>query len=416
MSGPKILHIASDEKFIDGALELFDAALPGGNALVVCLPAGRAVPKLVKRTEQVSFVHNEPEAAQRVAGSLHGYDAVVIHGLDAFASALVAEAPPDTRFLWLAWGYDIYNRFPLYSDTLHQPATQRLLKELKGTSRLEDLRASVRSLLFRASLPVLERWPEHLTSPASPARFLLSGSVLRGLRCIQRLCACGTVLPDEWPLVQRLGFRGEFFRFNYTWLEQLFPSGAERASGKNILVGNSSSPACNHVDTFLELSRLDLRGRKVVVPLGYGNDDYRQLVMRQGSDVLGSAFTPLENFMPMAEYNAVLESCGTVIMNHHRQQAVGNIITSLHMGARVFLNESNPCHAFFSRIGARVFSLQRDLDALARDNDSLSDATVEQTRASLRAEYSKAISLERTRAIVIGLLSPPGAEVSHVQL
>lgn len=396
---PRLLHISKDEKFIDGALELFEAVAPGENALVVQLPLDRTQPARIKRTERVSAVHHGPQAIQTMAAELPRYAGVIVHGLDKFTTALM-EASPATPFFWLAWGYDLYNRFPDFRTALYQPATQEILRTMRGTGNLSELAANARAQLFRLSLPLLQLSPRGQVGRNVRAALPFARSLKSMLSCINRMSACATVLPDEWPLVKRLGFRGEFFRYNYAWMEQLFPSGPLLASGPNFLVGNSSSASGNHVDTFQALARLDLRGRKVVVPLSYGNETYREHVLRRGSAILGDAFMPLLDFMPLAEYNRVLESCGTVIMNHHRQQAVGNIMSALHMGARVFLNELNPCHAFFSRIGARVFSLQAEGAELGRAEAALPEAVVAASRAALGKEYSKAVSLERAHAIV----------------
>jgi hypothetical protein len=397
----KLLHIADDEKFIDGALELFEAAAPGSNSLIVHLPAERSAPVRIKRTERVMAVRHQPEAVRRLLAELPQYAGVIIHGLSRFTMELMLRAPLGTRFLWLAWGYDVY-RLPEHRKGLYQPATQQIVRALRDTSALVELMAAVKSELHHLALPLMQLALR--ANPGALANWPMSSNLKAVLSCARRMSGCATVVPDEWPLVERLGFRGEFFRYNYAWIEQLFPDGPVTAAGPNILVGNSSSASCNHVDTFQALSGLDLRGRKIVVPLSYGSAPYREHVVRQGSALLGAAFTPILDFLPLARYNELLQSCGTVIMNHHRQQAVGNIMTALYMGARVFLNEVNPCHSFFTRIGARVFSLGRDARRIADGADRLSEASIEASRAALRAEYSKAVSLERARALV-GFLS-----------
>lgn len=398
----KILHIANDEKFIDGALELFEAAAPGRNSLVVHLPVGRTAPVRIRRTDRVVAVHSQPEVIGSLIGELSQYVAVIIHGLNRFAMEVVLGAPDSARFFWLAWGYDVY-RLPEYPRALYQPATQQIVRALDGASSLAKLKADVKSELHCLAIPVARLALRR--NPGAIARWPISSQLKAVLSSVRRMEGCATVVPGEWPLIKRLGFCGEFFRYNYAWIEQLFPNGPALAAGPNILVGNSSSPACNHVDTFQALSHLDLRGRKVVVPLSYGSESYREHVLQNGSVMLGTAFMPILDFLPLSRYNELLESCGTVIMNHHRQQAVGNIMTALYMGARVFLNEVNPCYSFFSRIGARVFSLQRDESRVAVADDRLPEADVEASRHALRAEYSQAVSLERARAIVSFLSS-----------
>ena len=48
-------------------------------------------------------------------------------------------------------------------------------------------------------------------------------------------------------------------------------------------------------------------------------------------------------------------------MNHYRQQAVGNILAMLWMGAKVFLDERNSFYHYLKRIEIHVFSISEDL-------------------------------------------------------
>jgi hypothetical protein len=341
--------------------------------------------------ERVTCFEGDAGSLELLMADLPKYDAVILHCLDDFAIRLTAIAPKSTRFLWLSWGFDIYNPFPIFQSMLFQPETKAILDKMYSRGLRAGIKDAIKSELFRLGIP-------------------FSRAVTGNLRAIRRIQACATVLPDEWPIVRRLGFRGEFFRFNYGWLERLLPAGnpSARAVGPNILVGNSSTPACNHVEMFQLLAGLDLGDRKIITPLSYGDTTYKHYVLRHGRKLLGAAFSPIEQFMPIADYTKLLESCGTVILNHHRQQAVGNIIASIHMGAKVFLNECNPCHAFFSRIGVRLFSLQRDRVQLSRFDDGLADHIVQHNRSCLRSEYSKEVSLQRTRSIVQYLFAQGG--------
>jgi dTDP-N-acetylfucosamine:lipid II N-acetylfucosaminyltransferase len=69
----------------------------------------------------------------------------------------------------------------------------------------------------------------------------------------------------------------------------------------------------------------------------------------------------LDTFLPLTEYNKIIRSCGIVIMNHHRQQAVGNILASILLGSKVYLSEKNTILQYLRGIGIFVFSIERDL-------------------------------------------------------
>ena len=128
--------------------------------------------------------------------------------------------------------------------------------------------------------------------------------------------------------------------------------------GQNILLGNSASETNNHVEILGILSRHDLGSRKVIVPLSYGDHEYRSNIIEIGKRMLGNAFVPLVDYMPLHEYSSIVASCNVVIMNHLRQQALGNIGTALYQGAHVFLDPSNPVYQFFIEKKAIVQSTQ----------------------------------------------------------
>ena len=390
----KLLHIAPDEKFIDSAIDLFESTTPGQHTFVILLPLGIGRPTLVKQVHRITCFHDQADSLRGLVAVVADYDAVVIHYLNGPAKRFISMCPTDTRLLWLAWGFDLYHPFPIFEASMFQSETKKILREMAGgrfRPKVREIKTLIKAQLFRLSVP-------------------FSSTINADLRVVRRMHACATVLPDEWPIVRQLGFKGRFFRFNYGWVERLLPAKNPeiRVSGSNILVGNSSTPTCNHVEIFEMLSKFDLGARKVIVPLSYGDLNYRPHILRRGRELLGTAFMPLENFMPIADYMKLLESCGTVILNHHRQQAVGNIIASIHMGAKVFLNECNPCHAFFSRIGVRLFSLQRDRVQLSRFDEGLADHIVQHNRSCLRSEYSKEVSMQRTRSIVQYLFAQGG--------
>ena len=80
-------------------------------------------------------------------------------------------------------------------------------------------------------------------------------------------------------------------------------------------------------------------------PLTYGNGPYRDAVINAARECLGERFLPLVDFVSPDEYANLLRPCGHVVMNHRRQQAVGNIFAALWRGARVYLNDTTVCKA-----------------------------------------------------------------------
>ena len=118
---------------------------------------------------------------------------------------------------------------------------------------------------------------------------------------------------------------------------------------KTILLGNSGDPSNNHISILEKLANLPSKFKfKVIVPLCYGeNKNYIAKIEQKGLELLGDRFFPLFNFMDLKDYAKLLSSVDIAIMNHFRQQALGNLRILLALGKKVYLNETNPLYKYF---------------------------------------------------------------------
>ena len=154
----------------------------------------------------------------------------------------------------------------------------------------------------------------------------------------------------------------KYFKFSFYPIEFLYNNEIDTSnSGNNILIGNSRSYANNHLEIFSILSKFNIANRKVIVPLSYGNMKGIDSLVQNGKENLGDRFSPLLELMPLDEYNKMLSTCSVAIMNHYRQQAVGNIIALVYSGAKVYLSSQNTVYHFLKRIGCNVYSVENDL-------------------------------------------------------
>jgi len=61
-------------------------------------------------------------------------------------------------------------------------------------------------------------------------------------------------------------------------------------------------------------------------------------------------------FVTRENYLKKLNEIDVCIMNHNRSQALGNCITILAMGKKLYLKENNPLWSMFKQIGVKIFS------------------------------------------------------------
>ena len=65
--------------------------------------------------------------------------------------------------------------------------------------------------------------------------------------------------------------------------------------------------------------------------------------------------------MSVDEYDEILNTCSYALFGHLRQQAIGNIITCIQKGIKIFLSEKGVMYSYFKEMGCSVYSLESDL-------------------------------------------------------
>jgi len=127
----------------------------------------------------------------------------------------------------------------------------------------------------------------------------------------------------------------------------------------NIILGNSADPSNHHIEAISSLANYYLSDIKVYCPLSYYKDSkYIDEVIAYGKKVLNDKFIPLVKFISKDEYIQFLNDMDIAIMNHDRQQALGNIIPLLYLGKKVYMRSNISTYPFFSNQGCKVFDIK----------------------------------------------------------
>lgn len=380
MQNISILHISTDEKFVDHALPVFEMAFPGANDLVIIsrtIPLKYVKKKPIKLNLKNSSIFLRPTLPKEF---FDNYDVIVMHSLNDYIYPEIFNVEIEKPVIWLGWGFDYYD-IALGRKALFLEKTWRFARRL-GVSEFK--RIIVRTL--KKSLVALR----------------VSASKKEA---IERVSIFSPVLPVEYEMVRNAGEWRRFpayARWNYGTIEDDFVKGFEGGSvdGDAILVGNSASITCNHAESLDLLHQIGVRERKVIAPLSYGDKKYGRTIAELGTKYFGANFKPLTDFMPIEDYVALLKKCGFVIMNHRRQQAVGNIVIMLYLGARIFVREENVVCQFLRELGV-VFSTVQELEAdpnLLRK--PLSPLEREYNRKIVSDYWSRERAVAQTKALV----------------
>lgn len=126
----------------------------------------------------------------------------------------------------------------------------------------------------------------------------------------------------------------------------------------NIQVGNSADPTNNHFEIFEKLRKYQNEDIKIFVPLSYGNQEYAKKVIAKGDGIFGENFHPMTEFMEFDTYLEFLGEIDIAIFAHKRQQAMGNTITLLGLGKKVYMRSDVTPWRLFKDVDVKVFDVK----------------------------------------------------------
>ncbi len=368
------LHIFHDEKFTNSIVSQFLAIkIPNQIFVLIQKEGSNDLNYPLKPEHPITIVQKNSMAYKGLISSLNNYKSIFIHFLCDLKLDFIESAPLNTKIIWMCWGQDIHK---LIIHKSYLPQTKLLLKKNRKFSELF--------------------W-EYLL----PLRILKFPFTKKG-RLLKRIDYCCPVIEEDLILINnKFRLKLQYIPFHFGSMENLLGDQFNSSCmGDNILVGNSSSYASNHLDVFQELQNFNLKNRNVIIPLNYGDMEYAKDISEIGNRIFKDGFIPIMDFLPMVDYNKMVVSCSVAIFNHLRQQALGNILVCLWLGIRVYMNKESPLYYSLKKMGLPIYTVQKDLKI---DNgialEKMTDAEVSKIKVILLKEFGRDNAINLTRKI-----------------
>lgn len=132
---------------------------------------------------------------------------------------------------------------------------------------------------------------------------------------------------------------------------------ARSESTINIQLGNSADPRNEHFEMLEMLEPYRDEDIKIYCILSYGPEEHAVKVAEAGKKRFGEKFIAVTEFVDETEYVEFLGNIDIAVFNHRRQQAMGNIITLLGMGKKVYLRTDVSSWNVFKTIGVKLFNV-----------------------------------------------------------
>jgi len=355
-----ILHLLTDDKFADYTINQFSKPEKESTFLLICEDENCEI-KYIKNKNRLLILSLYTVEYNQFIENLHQFAAIVTHGLFyPWQEKIILSAPSTVKIAWVFWGGEIYGRSE-FRYTFFAPKT-KILYWLKQIKRL--IKGSI----------------------SKNKSFFVEYDIYK------RINFCLTDEHEEFEFVNKYTHSNmEELWYNYYSIEETLGELInETINSTNILIGNSCTLENNHVDVFKKLTKFDIGNSKLIVPLSYGEDWLKTIIVKKGKMLFGNSFLPLMDFMKRDSYNQYLLSCSIVVMNQYRPQAQGNIITSLWLGAKLYLSKKSIAYTYFKRIGICFFSIEDDLvPSNVEALEPLNKDKVEINRQVLLHEYGK---------------------------
>lgn len=314
----KILHLAHLDKFIPGFIELVRQHFAGEPHTMITFGDIKKHPYMQSPTIFNFSTLKSVRKIWQLIVAMHRNDKIILHGLFSTHLILLLCFMPwlHKKCDWVVWGGDLYYH-NLAIKNVHYHIFEAFRKFL--ISRLGGFITYVDGDYNNA-----QRW------------YNANGILYECIMYKSNIYSGAELTQDD--------------------LNQAESSDSSKVT---IQVGNSADPTNNHLQVFEQLNQLDVQNRvgKIYCPLSYGNPAYAAEIKQSGEAMFGDKFYPLMNFMPLSQYNEILDEVDIAIFAHNRQQAMGNTINLLGRGKTVYMRADTSSYALLTKLGIKVFSL-----------------------------------------------------------
>ena len=368
-----ILHFLLDEKITEQIISNFEG-ISSNNKYVVFVKEKENFKHIKNSHQNILLFKYEKEDINSIVQEFKP-TGIVLHAYHLEFAKTLLELKYELKIVWVAWGFDIYG-LPKIKQNIYAPLTDKFLGRKESFLLLK--RKLLSNNLIRSLFYFFAKQEDRYSI------------VFKSLKKVNYF---STYLKEDYIYFSKHYLHNlRFVNCTFTSIDQYLAGNEDvynYADASNIIIGNSNTPESNHLDVLNKLKHKKFAVSKVFVPLSYGeNVAYREIVIKEGECCFGDRFQPLLTFMEKQQYIDILMSCSVGVFYHYRQQAMGNIIAMLYLGARVYMYAKSPVYKYLKRNQINVFDFDKEFDIY--DIKKLPQTEVVENRNILETLFNKA--------------------------
>lgn len=132
-----------------------------------------------------------------------------------------------------------------------------------------------------------------------------------------------------------------FHVFPYPIKDRVFTKNIQSNSGRTlkILVGHSAFKSDKHDAVLSKLQEIASCDIKIIVPLTYGSNEYKEKIINKWKNVFGHKITFLTDQLSFSDYYSLIATTDLFFLIGDRSYALGNIDIALRNGVNIVLSK-----------------------------------------------------------------------------
>ncbi|MCW9709130.1 hypothetical protein [Fodinibius salsisoli] len=335
MSGIKVVHIYSDQKFAHQT-KIFE----GDYFSNLIVKVGKTDTQVIHEDHNMVVVSQDKRGLDEILSICNEAKFVVLYNLDVFKMKIALALPKQLKIVWRFYGYELYS---MRSDLFYSELSQKYYER----------KTTLLGINFRYIL--------------APIRDLLKYGVRRKKylwKAMKRIDYFLALSEEEYLFLQSIWKNlPEFVKLPHfhqiTELRNIDYDIKQKTKKPTIILGNNRSFYNNHLDliNIIEKERPKINYDFALL-YSYGNSskDYTNEIKRRTDNK--SYFRLIENFMSKEKFFSFYQKASALVINGYRQMAGANIRTAFQTGVKVYLNNKNVHKKWLENEGFHVFSIE----------------------------------------------------------
>ena len=114
-----------------------------------------------------------------------------------------------------------------------------------------------------------------------------------------------------------------------------------------ILIGHSAVKAMGHIEVLDYLKKFSEQNIKLLIPLGYGNEEYAEEVQKHAEEIFKEKAVCFRYFMQSNDYFDLLKRVDIAIFNTYRQQGLGSVQRMIFRNAKIYMPENSVMYRYY---------------------------------------------------------------------